>query len=59
MQTVSNGTKQSTIITGMRILQGEGVKGFYHGVSRVADSRKQLLDLLCSLIANWIPVNLN
>ncbi|KAJ5995370.1 hypothetical protein N7481_002347 [Penicillium waksmanii] len=39
MQTVSNGTKQSTIITGMRILQGEGAKGFYHvtyGTSRIA-----------------------
>ncbi|CAI7573352.1 unnamed protein product [Penicillium pancosmium] len=46
MQTVSNGTKQSTVITGMRILQGEGVKGFYHGVSLVAGSWKQLLDLL-------------
>jgi hypothetical protein len=36
MQTVSNGAKQSTITTGMRIVHGEGVKGLYHGVSHVA-----------------------
>lgn len=33
MQTVAEGAKQGSVRTGSQIIQNEGVRGLYHGVS--------------------------
>jgi dicarboxylate transporter 10 len=33
MQTVADGAKQGSVRTGVQIIQNEGVRGLYHGVS--------------------------
>lgn len=33
MQTVADGAKQGSVRTGIQIIQNEGVRGLYHGVS--------------------------
>lgn len=33
MQTVADGAKQGSVRTGVQIVQNEGVRGLYHGVS--------------------------
>lgn len=35
MQTVADGAKQGSVRTGVRIIQNEGVRGLYRGVSTI------------------------
>ncbi|KAJ5777356.1 hypothetical protein N7520_000602 [Penicillium odoratum] len=42
MQTVSNGAKEGFIRTGLHIIQSEGPRGLYHGVSRLPSKFNKL-----------------